>query len=100
MVTEFRNVGSYMVIERIDRKPSFGEGVCYGVVKYHSSKSNVERIYENGVTYLESDVVNKMIIDSKEYDLVLYYNIILNLVYIEDIPKENKLAQFEGINTV
>lgn len=98
METIIKNVGSYVVIERIDNSKNFGDDVYYGIVKYHSQKSNIERIYKNGVTYLKKNIEGKINIDNKEYDLVLYYNIILNFIYPDEF--KSPTPSFSGIKCV
>jgi len=78
--TIIRNVGNYTVIERILDISSFGKDIYSGNVKYRSPKSVVEPIYKNRVTYLKKDVEGRIILDGKEYDLVLHYNLILNII--------------------
>jgi hypothetical protein len=79
--TIINNVGNYTVVERIKDNSSFGNDIYLGNVKYRSLKSVVEPIYKNRVTYLKKDVEGKIILDGKEYDLILHYNLILNFIF-------------------
>ena len=94
-MTTIRNIGSYMVIKRTEIEPSFGDDVYYGIVKYPSSKSKVECIYKSGVTYLKKDIDAQIVLDGEKYDIVSYYNIILNFIYDDNPnPKETLFKGF------
>ena len=81
---KIKNIGSYMVIKRIENSFNFGNDVYYGLVKYASPKSKVEMIYKSTVTYLKKDVEGEIIISDCKYDIVLYYNILLNFTFKDD----------------
>jgi len=93
-----RNVGRYLLIERIESN-EYGDDVCLGTVKYHCRQSLVEKILKSDITYLKKNVEGVMIFNNVKYDVVLYYNVLLNHVYDYSDEKQKELTK-EFIGTI
>ena len=66
-----RNVGRYLLIERIESN-EYGDDVCLGTVKYHCRQSLVEKILKSDITYLKKNVEGVMIFNNVKYDVVAF----------------------------
>ena len=105
MKTRIKGVDSYVVIKRLENGLSLGDDVLYGVVKYDSPKCKID-LSCNGVAYFKNDVSGKIIIDGQDYDVVLYYYIILNFLCTQEyksprypvVNEELSFKNFEGVD--
>jgi len=95
MKTRIKGIGSYVVIKRLENDLSLGDDVLYGVVKYDSPKCKID-LSHNRVAYLKNDVSGKIIIDGQDYDVLLYYHIIVNFLCTE----EYKPPRFPVVNEI
>ena len=94
-----KSVGSYVLIERLEfeslNKDFYGEDVLTGKAKYISSKSEIYP-EQNKVLYFEKDIVGEVKLDGIFYDVVFYYNVIINFRREMYIEKES----FKSLETI
>lgn len=93
-----KNVGSYVLIERIDTSHNYGEHILCGNAKYISQKSNID-FAQPRVLYFEKDIVGQVKLDEHVYDAVYYYNVIINFQTIHEEYHEFEVGEspFDGI---